>query len=82
MGNIFNNFKYWVIVNHKELFIKALETLFFSGGSDASVEIFWGANDLLDYYEAVNNVKITRFKRDNKTYEDNITDVFEEIRSK
>ena len=34
------------IVKHKDLLLKALSTLFYSWGSDAPDEVFWGANDL------------------------------------
>lgn len=42
----------------EELFIKALKTLFFSWGGDTPAEAYWTANELLDYYESQNNVKL------------------------
>ena len=38
-------------MKEKDLFIKAIGTLFFSWGSEAPAEVFWGANDLLDWFE-------------------------------
>ena len=50
----------------KELFLKALSTLFFSWGSDAPPEAYWAANEFLDYFEAVNGVKLDiRFEEPN-----------------
>jgi hypothetical protein len=34
-------------IQHKELLIKSLETLFLSWGSDAPAEVCWGANELV-----------------------------------
>jgi hypothetical protein len=38
-------------MKQKQLFIKALNTLFFSGGGDPQPETYWGCNELLDWYE-------------------------------
>lgn len=43
---------------NKELFIKALNTLFYSWGSDTPPEAYWAGNEFLDYFEAVNNTKL------------------------
>lgn len=45
-------------IKNKSLFIRAIGTLFFSGGGDPSPEIFWGVNDLLDWYEKEFNVEL------------------------
>lgn len=68
---------------NKELFIKGLSTLFYSWGSEAPAEVFWGANELLDWYEAEYNVKLNiRFDEEgiyNGT--DNFDDVIDAIRN-
>jgi hypothetical protein len=43
---------------NKELFLEALHTLIWSWGSDAPPEAYWAANAFLDYFEAVNNIKL------------------------
>lgn len=40
----------------KELFLKALMTLFYSWGGDTPAEAIWSANDFLIYFEKVNKV--------------------------
>ena len=45
-------------MNNKNLFISALSTLFHSWGSDTPAEVFWGCNELLDWYEQEFNVKL------------------------
>ena len=51
---------------NKELFLKALSTLFWSWGSDTPSEAYWAANEFLDYFEAVNNVQLgIRFEEPN-----------------
>ncbi len=53
-------------MKNKELFIKALSTLFFSFGSNAPSEVFWGANEMLDWYEAEYNITLgIRFEDSN-----------------
>lgn len=70
------------INNQKELFIQSLSTLFYSWGSDAPDEVFWGANELLDWYEKVFDVNLgIRFERDESTYEDNYDEVIDAIRN-
>lgn len=66
----------------KEMFIKALETLFFSWGSEAPEEVSWGANDLLDWYEKEFGVTLNiRFEENEETYELNYNEVIEAIRN-
>jgi hypothetical protein len=61
-------------MKNKKEFIKALGTLFFSWGSDTPDEVYWGCNELLDWYEKEFNVQLNiRFERDddyNSTYEE------------
>lgn len=45
-------------MQQKQLFLKSLSTLFHSWGSDTPPEVTWGANELLDWYEAEYNVKL------------------------
>ncbi len=52
-------------MKEKEVFIKALGTLFFSWGSDTPSEVFWGANELLEWFEKEYNVQLNiRFDED------------------
>ena len=63
----------------KKLFIKAFETLFWSWGGDPFPEVTWTANQLLDYYEAANNVDLgIRFEDEQGTAFD---DVIEAIKN-
>ena len=65
-------------MKEKELFIKALSCLFFSWGSDAPVEAYWTANELLDWYEKEYDVLLNiRFEEEN----DNIDEVIEAIQN-
>lgn len=65
----------------KELFIKSLSTLFFSWGSDTPDEVFWGANELLTWFESEYNVTLgIEFERDEQTWETNYDDVIAAIR--
>ena len=69
------------IVNQKELLIKSLNTLFFSWGSDAPEEVFWGANELLDWFEKEFNINLDiRFVR-NDDWSDNFEEVIEKIKN-
>ena len=53
-------------MEHKDKFVKALSSLFFNWGSDTPPEVFWGCNDLLDWYELEFNVKLNiRFDEEN-----------------
>lgn len=45
-------------MKEKELFLKALSTLFYSWGSDTPAEVFWGCNELLDWYEKEHGVTL------------------------
>jgi hypothetical protein len=70
------------IVYQKEMLIKSLNTLFFSWGSDAPDEVFWGANELLDWYEKEFNLELgIRFVRDEATWVTNYDDVIGMIRN-
>jgi hypothetical protein len=57
-------------MKRKELFISALNTLFWSWGSEAPAEVSWGCNDLLEWYEAEYNVLLNvRFEEDCQNYD-------------
>lgn len=63
--------------DNREMFIKSLSTLFNSWGSDVPSEVFWGANELLDWYEVEFGVKLNiRFDEEDP----NCDDVFDAIR--
>ena len=67
-------------MKNKEAFIKSLGTLFFSWGSDTPNEVYWGANELLDWFEKEYNVQLNiRFDVDEQTYESNYDDVIDAI---
>lgn len=58
-------------MKNKDLFLKAIETLFCSFGSEPPSEVIWGANDLLKWYEAEYNVKLNiEFDEDCENYEE------------
>jgi hypothetical protein len=60
-------------MKNKEQFLKAMNTLLWSWGSDAPAEAVWAANELLDWYELEYNVKIPlRIGEEN-------SDIWEEI---
>ena len=62
---------------NKQKFVDALETLFHSWGSDTPPEVFWGCNELLDWYELEFNVNLgIRFDEENP---DNFDDVIDAI---
>jgi hypothetical protein len=66
-------------MKEKQAFIKSINTLFFSWGSEAPAEVFWGANDLLDWFEKEYNVKLgIRFDEENP---DNFEEVIEAIKN-
>lgn len=70
------------IVNQKEMLIKSLGTLFHSWGSDTPNEVYWGANELLDWYEKEFYISLgIRFERDDQTFDTNYDDVIEAIRN-
>ncbi len=70
---IINNFDNFILNEnmmikdtHKKDFIKALNTLFYSWGGDTPPEVFWGTNELLDWYEKVFQVDLgNRFDEEN-----------------
>ena len=67
-------------MKEKELFIKALNTLFWSFGSEPPAEVVWGANDLLEWVEVEYGVKLkNRFSEDLDTMGDDFEAVIEEI---
>jgi hypothetical protein len=66
-------------MRNKELFINALSTLFFSWGSDTPAEVFWGCNELLDWYEKEYNVTLgIRFDEENNNF-DEVINVIENL---
>jgi len=69
------------IDNHKEMLISSLQTLFFSWGGDTPTEVYWGANELLNWYEQVFNKPLIRFERNEKTWESNYEEVITAIRN-
>ena len=69
-------------LTHKELLVKSLGTLFYSWGMDTPDEVYWAANELLDWFEKEFNVNLEiRFERDENTYEDNFDKVIEKIKN-
>ena len=69
------------IISQKEMFVKSLDTFFWSWCSDTPTEVLWGANELLDWYEKEFNLSLgIRFERDEKTYDTNYNAVIEAIR--
>jgi hypothetical protein len=69
-------------MKEKILLRKALSTLFYSWGGDTPSEVYWGANDLLVWFEAEFDVKLgIRFERDEETFEDNFGEVMKVIDS-
>lgn len=64
-------------MKNKSDFVKALNTLFFSWGSEAPNEVIWGANELLDWYEKEYNVNLDiRFE---EPWAENFDDVIQAI---
>lgn len=64
--------------NNKEMFINALSGLFYSWGSDTPPEVFWGCNQLLDWYDIEFDVQLNiRFNEENP----NVDEVLEAIRN-
>ena len=63
--------KTYIVMRNKEIFIEALSTLFFSWGSDTPAEVFWGCNELLDWYEKEYNVTLgIRFDEENNNFDE------------
>jgi hypothetical protein len=53
-------------MRERELFIKALDCLFWSFGSEPPAEVIWGANDLLIWFETEYVVSLCqRFEEEN-----------------
>jgi hypothetical protein len=68
-------------MKNKEEFISAISSLFYDWGSDTPDEVFWGCNELLDWYEKEYNVQLNiRFERDDD-YECNYEDVIQAIKN-
>lgn len=68
------------IATQKEMLVNSLSTLFFSWGGETPDEVFWGANELLDWYEKEFNISLgIRFERDEETFEINYNDVINQI---
>lgn len=58
-------------MKEKEIFIKALSGLFFAWGGDTPPEVFWGCNDLLDWYEKEYGVSLNiRFNEEESNFDD------------
>jgi hypothetical protein len=58
-------------MKNKDLFLKAIDTLYWSWGSEAPPEVSWGCNELLEWYEAEYNVVLgVRFEEDCQNYEE------------
>ena len=56
-------------MKNKDLFLEAINTLFWSFGSEPPAEVIWGANELLDWYEKEYNVVLNvRFDEDCENY--------------
>lgn len=69
--------------DNKEMFIDALDGLFHYWGSDAPAEVYWGCNDLLDWYEVEFGVKLNiRFEEKFENgLDNNYNEVIEAIRN-
>lgn len=69
-------------MKHNELLLKALLTLFYSWGGDTPTEVYWGANELLVWFEAEFEVELgIRFEIDPITNESNYDNVIEKIKN-
>jgi hypothetical protein len=69
-------------MKNKELLINALNTLFWSFGSEPPPEVVWGANELLVWIENEYNVKFkNHFTEDPSTLNDDFNKVIKEIES-
>ena len=67
--------------NNKELFINALSTLFYGGGSDAPSNIIWGCNELLNWYEIEFGVNLGIKFDEEDGFNTNFDDVVDAIRN-
>jgi len=62
--------------NNKQKFIDAIQTLFHSWGGDTPPEVYWGCNELLDWYEIEFGVTLgVRFDEENENYEEVIESI-------
>ena len=62
--------------NNKQKFIDAIQTLFHSWGCDTPPEVYWGCNELLDWYEIEFGVTLgVRFDEENENYEEVIESI-------
>ena len=62
------------------MFINAIDGLFHYWGSEAPAEVYWGCNDLLDWYEVEFGVKLgIRFEEEDNL-DNNYNEVIEAIR--
>ena len=68
-------------MKNKEAFIAALSTLFFSWGGDTPAEVFWGANELLDWFEKEYGVLLNIRFDEEPGYCENFDDVINAIRN-
>lgn len=69
------------IVEHKDILIKALNTLMYSWGGDTPPEAVWAGNELLEWFEAQFQIQLNeRFDEDNGNG-DNFEAVIEAIRN-
>ncbi len=66
-------------MKEENFFIKALDCLFYSWGGETPPEVFWGCNDLLDWFEQEYDVKLNiRFEDKSPS---NYDDVIKAIRN-
>ena len=68
-------------MKNKELFLKALQTLFYSWGGDTPSEVIWGANELLEWFEKEYNVLIKERFVEDSMIGSNYDAVIEEIKN-
>lgn len=68
---------------NKELFLDAINTLFWSWGSDAPPEAYWAGNKFLKHFESVNNIQLgIEFEEpgEENDWNSNYDDVIERIK--
>ena len=69
-------------MKNKKKLIEMFNTMFWSWGGDPQDEVFWAANELLEWIENEFDVKLNiRFERDNDTYDTNFEEVMDAINS-
>ena len=60
-------------MKEKDLFIKSIETLLNSWGSDTPDEVIWGLNEMLDWFEKEYNVQLNiRFMESREMFDENL----------